>query len=178
MSVPEEAKIESFCCIPIMRFAGDYAFLSNFSRAAVEYESVTYPSLEHAYQAAKFVSPTYRERIRAATKEKTGEPDPGLAKRLGHGPGMRTDWDVVKIDIMWELLCTKFEAGSELADRLLSTGYAHLIEGNKWHDNFWGVCYCPRCARANPPLGQGRNVLGKLLMGRRQQLRDVNWASH
>ena len=35
-----------------------------------------------------------------------------------------------------------------------------LVEGNDWHDRFWGVC-----------RGQGKNHLGKLLMRVRESLR-------
>src|SRR4051794_21773182 len=34
-------------------FEGQYRFLSNFFPAEVEFEGMTYPSVEHAYQSAK-----------------------------------------------------------------------------------------------------------------------------
>ena len=49
--------------------------------------------------------------------------------------------------------------------RLLSTSNATLVEGNWWHDNFWGDCYCPKC-KGIP----GANTLGRLLMELRSKL--------
>ena len=37
----------------INEFQGDYRFLSNFHPAEVEMDGIKYPSVEHAYQAAK-----------------------------------------------------------------------------------------------------------------------------
>jgi len=49
---------------------------------------------------------------------------------------------------------------------LLATGDTKLLEGNRWHDNFWGNCDCPNC-RDKP----GLNYLGKILMRVRLELR-------
>ena len=61
---------------------------------------------------------------------------------------------------MRDLLHLKFSS-IELAQMLLSTGSEILQEGNTWNDTFWGV---------NAHTGQGRNVLGKLLMEVRAEL--------
>lgn len=47
----------------------------------------------------------------------------------------------------------------KLAEALLATGDAELIEGNTWCDNIWGNCTCSKCAKT-----PGENRLGKLLM--------------
>ena len=46
---------------------------------------------------------------------------------------------------------------------LLATGGEELIEGNWWHDNFFGVCTCGPCD------GKGKNNLGKILMRVREE---------
>jgi predicted NAD-dependent protein-ADP-ribosyltransferase YbiA (DUF1768 family) len=56
---------------------------------------------------------------------------------------------------MLTLLREKFRDWN-LRDRLLNTGDAILIEGNTWHDTYWGHCICPRCHG-------GANFLGILL---------------
>ena len=38
-------------------FRGEYGFLSNFNKSRVEFEGMTYPSVEHAFQAAKNPDP-------------------------------------------------------------------------------------------------------------------------
>jgi hypothetical protein len=39
-----------------------------------------------------------------------------------------------------------------------------LIEGNWWHDNFYGSCTCNKC------VNKGENNLGKILMKIREEL--------
>lgn len=128
---------------PITSFKGRWSFLSNFFPVEVPYEGVVYPSVEHAYQAAKFPV-EMRQSFRAGT--------PAYAKKKGRQPGMRPDWDELKLAIMEDLVRQKFQ-NPKLRILLESTGQVHLEEGNWWGDTFWGVC-----------RGLGRNELGKILM--------------
>ena len=66
---------------------------------------------------------------------------------------------------MDSLIRIKFKAGSRLAKLLVETDPFYLIEGNYWHDNYWGKCSCTRCSAQG-----GRNMLGKALMLRRSIL--------
>ena len=142
----------------IRTFTGNYRFLSNFYPVRIamddEVSSGMYPSVEHAYQACKTLNVAERERILRC-------PTPGQAKRLGREVTIRKDWEQIKLKVMYHLLRQKFGAHADLQDRLLMTGYAELIEGNDWHDTFWGVCN-----------GKGQNHLGKLLMQVREELRS------
>jgi len=128
----------------ITSFTGKYEFLSNFAPHSVDYEGLTYPTSEHAFQAAKTVDPVERERIRNL-------PSPGQAKRVGRQIKLRSDWDGMRIDVMRSILRAKFSSG--LQDKLLETGEAELVEGNDWGDGFWG--------KVNDV---GENWLGKVLM--------------
>lgn len=139
-------------------FRGPYAFLSNFFAAPVTFEGVAYPTVEHAYQAAKTLDPKARERVRAAAT-------PELAKKLGAKLTLRPNWPEVKVEVMRALLRQKFQSHPELAELLRKTGDAELVEGNTWHDNFWGACRCARC-NGQP----AHNWLGRLLMEVRQEL--------
>lgn len=130
-------------------FTGPYRFLSNFWPARVCLDGAEYPTVEHAYQAAKTLGYAAREWIR-----KSGTP--GRAKRRGKQVPVRADWDTVRVDTMRRLLAQKFASGSDLAARLLATGDSELVEGNAWGDRFWGVSG-----------GTGQNWLGRLLMERR-----------
>jgi predicted NAD-dependent protein-ADP-ribosyltransferase YbiA (DUF1768 family) len=67
---------------------------------------------------------------------------------------------------MLDLLRIKF-AEAHLAELLLATGEATLVEGNTWHDNDWGACTCEGC-QAEPK----HNLLGQLLMQVRSELRQ------
>jgi len=138
----------------INKFTGRFDFLSNFYLHKVDFEGVTYPSSEHAYQAAKTLDKSLRLGI-------ANLPTPGKAKKAGKNLELREDWEDVKVDIMREILVTKFQ-DPELQTKLLDTGYHELIEGNTWGDRFWGVCE-----------GTGQNHLGKLLMSIRQNIMQV-----
>lgn len=147
---------------PVERFAGELAFLSNFHRCAIELDGADYPSLEHAFQAAKTADPRERERIRRA-------PTPGQAKRLGRSATLRPGWDRERVQVMRALVLQKFTRHPELKERLLATGGRELVEGNDWGDRFWGVCG-----------GQGENRLGRILMEVRAYLaglRDAGGAT-
>jgi hypothetical protein len=136
-------------------FKDEYEFLSNFYPAQVEFERITFPTLEHAFQFAGTQDAARREQIRQAAT-------PGKAKRLAHKAPLREDWPAAKVGVMRELLKQKF-AAAELRQQLIETGDREIIEGNYWQDNFWGVCTCGTCT-------DGQNTLGRLLMEIRQEL--------
>lgn len=138
-------------------FDGEYRFLSNFFPCWVFYEGISYPSTEHAYQAAKSLDNQVRLIISCL---KT----PGQSKRAGREIQIRPDWEDVKEQIMYDLLKLKFSI-PHLKEKLLATGDLQLIEGNTWHDCVWGVCSCTKCG------GVGTNLLGKLLIRVRQELK-------
>lgn len=143
-------------------FQGEYFFLSNYAPAPVELDGMRYPTVEHAYQAAKTLEPEERGRIREAST-------PGLAKKISRKLTKRPEWSDLKVDLMRDLVRQKFAGQPDLKKRLLATGEAELVEGNTWHDNFWGDCRCPRCA-ASP----GQNWLGRILMEERRRLREAD----
>ena len=97
---------------------------------------------------------------------------PKDAKRAGSKAGLngrkiqlRDDWKVVKRPVMHLGLVLKFTNNYELAKSLVATGSKLLVEGNCWHDNYWGNCYCNKCEGR-----VGENNLGLLLMSVRQSL--------
>lgn len=136
----------------INSFRDKYFFLSNFYHCWVMLDGKYYPSVEHAYQAAKTLDPIEREKIKNAS-------NPGTAKRLGRVCTHRSDWKKIKVDIMTDLVRQKFIRSHDLAEKLLSTGSEELVEGNTWGDTFWGVY-----------RGRGENHLGKILMQVRREL--------
>lgn len=135
----------------IRSFSGEYRWLSNFWPAPVTYQRVLYPTVEHAYQAAKVEDELMRMRIRRC---KT----PGEAKHLGKTLTLRDDWEEVKVSVMTTLVARKFMRHEDLKRKLVSTGDAVLIEGNNWGDTFWGMC-------PEPSTGKliGSNRLGVIL---------------
>jgi ribA/ribD-fused uncharacterized protein len=139
----------------IDNFDGEYAFLSNFYESPIKGDDgITYPTVEHFFQAMKTEDLDYRKRISWTST-------PGIAKRMGRTLQLRPDWEAVKEDYMHIALIKKF-AIPELQEKLLATGDAALVEGTTWHDQYWGVCNCAKC------MGQGFNRLGYHL----QQVRE------
>lgn len=134
-------------------FTGEYRFLSNFYPCKIQFNNIEFPSVEHAYVAAKTLDRSTREMIAKIDS-------PGKVKRFGRTIEIRPDWDDVKLQFMNSFLKEKFIQGSSLADKLEATGSEELIEGNHWGDTFWGVCN-----------GVGQNHLGKLLMAIRNENR-------
>lgn len=146
--------------LTIDRFEGEHRFLSNFYEGAapVVYRG-TWRTAEHAYQAAKSYDPAHVQRVLACTT-------PGQAKRAGREAVLVPHWDTTRVLVMWEVLVAKF-GGQDLSlwARLVDTRPALLVEGNTWHDQFWGNCTCPRHVNL-----LGENWLGRLLM----VVRDAN----
>lgn len=146
----------------ITDFRGPYRWLSNFHEAPIAYEGLVYATTEHAYQAAKTLDPAWRKIVQEAPKARD-------AKKLGSTLPLRPDWDEVRLDVMLIVNATKYTAHTSLQTKLLATENAILVEGNTWHDNFWGDCKCGRNACITP----GQNQLGKTLMRIRSQLQAV-----
>ena len=129
----------------IHEFKDGTRFLSNFMPAKVMLGGVTYPSVEHAYQAAKTLDMAHRNKIRSLLTA-------GKAKRESEFIVLRPNWDSMKVDVMKNLVKQKFQQ-HYYADLLLKTGKSQIIEGNHHNDIFWGVCN-----------GVGQNWLGQILM--------------
>ncbi len=144
---------------PTIRFYGvgdAYGELSNFAPYPITLRGKTWPTTEHFFQAQKFEGERDREEIRRAGT-------PMIAARLGRDRKrkLRRDWESVKIAVMREALDAKFRQHGDLAELLLSTGDAVLVEHTE-NDDYWG----------DGGDGSGRNELGRLLMKVREALRS------
>ena len=160
----------------ILYFARDraaFGFLSHFHPSPVDLDGEVWKTVEHYYQAQKSVHPEYRAVIREAMS-------PGMAKRLAAHPAAprrvsqqswfrkngllpRSDWHEVKLDIMRRADLAKFTQHPGLAELLLTTGSAELIEDSPF-EPFWG----------SGQDGEGQNWAGRVLMEIRQRLRTLS----
>ena len=144
----------------------EFQFLSNFSEHRVKIFDIKFKTNEHFFQWCKTLIQREKDRILAANTS-------GQAKRLGQSPEkggivtLRDDWDLVKDWFMFLGLTKKYEQHPHLL-KLLVTTYPHLlVEGNSWHDNYWGdCCYnstwtdtCEKCSDK-----KGLNRLGYMHM--------------
>lgn len=135
-------------------FRGEYQWLSNFWPVEVVLDGEVYPSVEHAYQAAKTQDPIVRHMIRTLSAAE--------ARRFGRRVSLRPYWDRMKVSVMRDLLRQKFQH-PELKKKLLATGDEILRNVNNWGDTFWGT----------DENGVGENWLGALLMQVRHELRST-----
>ncbi|HUY45503.1 MAG TPA: NADAR family protein [Streptosporangiaceae bacterium] len=118
--------------------------LRNEYPAAVVIDSVSYPTIVHAYWALAATDPATAEQIRAADR-------PYDARTLAEQATIRPDWPVIRIAVMARLLRAKFAQHPELAEILLATGDGR-IEHTGFGSSYW-----------NAERGQGRNWMGRLL---------------
>ncbi|OLP87949.1 Swarming motility protein YbiA [Symbiodinium microadriaticum] len=134
----------------VERFQGPYKFLSNFFWSQLDYEGLCYPSVEHAFQAAKL-----RRNEERLAWGFTGSVSFGEAKRLGRQVPLREDWKEIREKVMASCLSAKF-ADPSLREKLLRTGERELIDGHSGSpDLIWGY---------HIPSQKGENRLGILLM--------------
>ena len=136
---------------------GKYRDLSNFSPHKVTVDGLTFHTSEAAYMAEKTNVPEEKLYLTHIVLGKD-------AKKYGQTVTLREDWDYnrgeVKVQAMLKVLRAKFSQHRDLAALLLSTGDKYLEETNWWGDKFWGKCG-----------GEGRNMLGLILMAIRAELR-------
>lgn len=141
----------------ITTFNGPHKFLSNFFWSQLVFEGLTYPSVEHAFQAAKLKNSSERKEWGFTDSNISF----GAAKRLGRQVALREDWKDIREDVMSRCLAAKF-ADPALRAKLLATGNAELIDGHSGSpDLIWGYHF---------PSEAGENRLGKLLMELRKKL--------
>lgn len=139
------------------RASGEYGFLSNLYRNPIIFEERSFPTSEHAYQYGKFRDKEIADWAMAA-------PKPHLVAIVAHGLfafDIVSDWSKIKIERMEKILEVKFTQDKILMQKLLDTKSAQLIEKSTM-DSFWG------CGKK----GNGKNMLGKLLMKVREKLRS------
>ena len=141
----------------------EWGAFSNFQPLAVPIAAGpwTFRFSESLYQAAKFAArPDVQRHIAEA-------PTAREAAAIGRTPGLGIDpdWNAQRVDVMRWVLRLKREANAAEIDAVLAaTGDRPIVEVSS-RDPWWG---------ARPVAGryEGRNVLGRLWMELRQQLRD------
>ncbi|MFV0328631.1 MAG: NADAR family protein [Dysgonomonas sp.] len=133
----------------------DYGEFSNFAYSEIKLDGQRWPTVEHYFQAQKFMDKAYQKKIRTVET-------PMLAAMLGRyrKQKLRKDWESIKVSVMKQALMAKFTQHSDLRDLLLSTGDAKLVEHTD-NDSYWG----------DGGDGKGKNMLGRLLMDIREELK-------
>ena len=142
--------------IKFYRTEDDYGCFSNFAKYPIEVDGPVWPTSEHYFHARKFPGSAHAEAIRLVKS-------PMVAARMGRDRSqpLREDWEAVKDEVMLETVQAKFAQHPELAKVLLGTGDAEIVE-HTTNDRYWG----------DGGDGTGGNMLGKILMRVRDELRS------
>jgi ribA/ribD-fused uncharacterized protein len=148
---------------------GEYRWLSNFHEAPLVYNGQLYKNSESAYQDAKLtgkrpsgidISNGALEDLRVKYLETSGKEAKAFSKTVKHLT--RPDWKEISLVVMSEVVHAKFTQNKDIRLQLVNTFPHDLVEGNTWHDYFYGVCG-----------GQGTNWLGRILMAERMYWLDM-----
>ncbi len=137
-------------------YENDFYVLSNFSAFRLRWDGYTFDTSEAAYHYEKFPhhpkiqflifhAPSAHESFKIAEMHKSLR---------------RQDWNDIKVPIMKKILQAKVCQHEYVCRKLLTTGDRELIE-DSWRDSFWGI----------GPNKDGQNMLGKLWMEIREELR-------
>lgn len=140
--------------------------LSNFGNIPVTWHGLTYPTVEHAFQAAKYRLASNRPEVAVEFVEGGSiGPDPVMAKRAGSRKGMQTRgavldvalWNRLSDDVMKELIRAK-------KDHPVIHGILEICHSNNialFHfsrsDMKWGCHVTPEGV-----LKKGENRLGRI----------------
>ncbi|HEY9653796.1 MAG TPA: NADAR domain-containing protein [Coleofasciculaceae cyanobacterium] len=136
-----------------------YGCFSNFSPHSIEIEGFVWSTVEHYYQAQKFVGTEDEGLMTLIRNAKTPTEAAALGRDRTHK--LRPDWEEVKVQVMWQGVLTKFLRHTDIQAILLDTGEELIVEDSP-RDYYWG------CGQDKT----GQNQLGKILMNVRQEIRQ------
>lgn len=141
---------------PVDFYEREFYPLSNFSSFEIVWHGLKFSTSEQAYHWMKFPDRAdCQMSIRRATSAHEA-----FKRAEALRSCRRPDWDAVKVDVMRTIIRTKADQHEYVRRKLLETGDRPLIEGS-WRDDYWGI----------GPNGDGQNMLGKLWMELRANLR-------
>lgn len=140
----------------------DFYVLSNFSAFSILWKGQRFATSEAVYHWEKFNNPNPTPFEISVLESIVDASSAHVAFKIGqeHKRLRRRDWDEVKVDVMREILRAKVDQHEYVRRKLLATGDRELVE-NSWRDDFWGW----------GPNRDGKNILGKLWMEIRSELR-------
>lgn len=139
----------------------DFYVLSNFSAFTLQWKGMRFDTSEAAYHWEKFSGDSGEAELTRHFIKTAASAHEAFKIAESNKKHRRQDWDVVKVDIMRDILRAKAEQHEYVRRKLLATGDRELIE-DSWRDDFWGW----------GPNHDGQNMLGKLWMEVRSELTE------
>lgn len=138
-----------------------YIYFSPYTAHAIEIDGVRYPTVEHAYQCARYDDETIREEIRQqASPVKAWE----TSSKHKHQQMPEFKDAAHKRAVMKELMRQRALQHEEVLDALLATGDARIVKHISTYppgDGFWD----------DGEDGTGENQTGQIWMELREELR-------
>lgn len=136
---------------------GDLGYLATYSQHGFIKDGIYWKTVEHYYQANKFVEDEVRNLVINAET-------PKMASAIGRNRNykIRDDWEQVKNEIMYDAVLAKFLAHPNLAEKLIATGNEEIVEETV-KESYWG------CG----PKKDGLNIYGKILCKVREDLKKL-----
>jgi hypothetical protein len=146
-----------------------FGVFSNWANTPFVHNNEKFATSEHYMMAEKarlMGDENTRQKILA-------NPSPSVAKKLGQSvkPWDEQKWLQHRCRIMYEACRVKFSSSPELLAQLMATGTKVLVEASSL-DRIWGIGMTASDPRAQQPTEwKGLNLLGKVLMQVREDLR-------
>lgn len=143
--------------------------LSNFEKCYIKYKGHLFATTEQAFMWEKAVFFNDHESASKILREE----NPAKAKKLGREVKNFDDskWSKVCYEIMYLINYEKYFQNTRLKNILLNTGDKMIIEANP-KDTRWGIGLSAEDDRVlDESQWQGENLLGKVLMQVRQELK-------
>ena len=135
---------------------GEFGYLATYSEHGFFKDGVFWKTSEHYYQAQKFLNPDIKKRIEKAET-------PKIASNIGRDRNLkiRSDWEEIKQDVMFDAVYYKFKQNKDILQKLLETRDAKIVEATV-KENYWG------CG----PDNDGQNNYGKIVEKVRAKLKQ------
>ncbi len=138
-----------------------YGCFSNFSPHSIDLAGENWATVEHYYQAQKFLGTKFEDLMVQIRSAPTPEIAAQIGRKLEHQP--HSDWDRRKLEVMYRAVSQKFTTHLSIQQILIETEDAEIIEDSP-RDYFWG------CGIE----GNGTNHLGRILMEVRDGLKTLS----
>lgn len=137
-----------------------YIYFSPYTSHAINIDGVIYPTVEHAYQCARYTDKKIIEEIRNATSPVKAWQTSTKYKHLQISEFKDEEY---KVNVMRNLMKMKIEQHEEVHDALKNTGNLEIVKLIVTYppgDGFWDI----------GEDGKGQNMIGKIWMELRKEL--------
>ena len=140
---------------------GEYRGFDNTFEAPFQYESITFPTIEHYFEWSKAKTFGDEEIARKIAGTPSAKAVKALAKKIANFKS--EEWDAKKDDVMRKGLRAKFSQHPDLREKLVSTGDRPIALADP-RDKYWGIGTSSDKEKSkDPSKWPGKNVLGNML---------------